>query len=169
MILENQRRGHFVRIYPSKNSDFYDCFVSVNRQNQQFVYQFLYSEVFFSFKDIPQSINLVEVSQIAPAQSELTSYTTPADPTLLIRNDSTQTGFNSETKVKIVKELLFEYFNRLVHLLKELKVQGIYENNDMQEVLFRIKRLVSYKFLYTDIVNTDKSRSNLSILKDESA
>ena len=27
-ILENQRRGNFVRIYPTKNSDFYDCFLS---------------------------------------------------------------------------------------------------------------------------------------------
>jgi hypothetical protein len=27
-LLENQRRGNFVRIYPTKNSDYYDCFVS---------------------------------------------------------------------------------------------------------------------------------------------
>jgi hypothetical protein len=33
MMLENQRRGHFVRIYPSKNSDFYDCFLSPSKQN----------------------------------------------------------------------------------------------------------------------------------------
>ena len=32
-LLENQRRGHFVRIYPTKNSDFYDCFLSQNKQN----------------------------------------------------------------------------------------------------------------------------------------
>ena len=30
-ILENQRRGNFVRIYPTKNSDFYDCFLSQNK------------------------------------------------------------------------------------------------------------------------------------------
>jgi len=33
-ILENQRRGNFVRIYPTKNSDFYDCFLSHNKTNQ---------------------------------------------------------------------------------------------------------------------------------------
>ena len=27
-LLEYQRRGNFVRIYPTKNSDFYDCFLS---------------------------------------------------------------------------------------------------------------------------------------------
>ena len=27
-MLEHQRRGNFVRIYPTKNSDYYDCFLS---------------------------------------------------------------------------------------------------------------------------------------------
>lgn len=33
-MLENQRRGNFVRIYPTKNSDYYDCFVSSNLTTQ---------------------------------------------------------------------------------------------------------------------------------------
>ena len=27
-MLEYQRRGNFVRMYPTKNSDYYDCFLS---------------------------------------------------------------------------------------------------------------------------------------------
>ena len=27
-MLENHRRGNFVRIYPTKSSDYYDCFLS---------------------------------------------------------------------------------------------------------------------------------------------
>ena len=34
-MLEYQRRGNFVRMYPTKNSDYYDCFLSSNRQTQQ--------------------------------------------------------------------------------------------------------------------------------------
>ena len=34
-MLEYQRRGNFVRMYPTKNSDYYDCFLSQNRQTQQ--------------------------------------------------------------------------------------------------------------------------------------
>jgi hypothetical protein len=56
-ILENNRRGNFVRVYPTKNSDFYDCFLT-QKQNQQVVYQFLYSEVFFSFKDAIKTKNI---------------------------------------------------------------------------------------------------------------
>ena len=33
-MLEHYRRGNFVRIYPTKNSDYYDCFLSQNRQTQ---------------------------------------------------------------------------------------------------------------------------------------
>jgi hypothetical protein len=31
-MLEYKRKGNFIRIYPSKNSDFYDCFISQNKQ-----------------------------------------------------------------------------------------------------------------------------------------
>lgn len=34
-MLEHKRRGNFCRIYPTKNSDYYDCFLSMNPQCQQ--------------------------------------------------------------------------------------------------------------------------------------
>lgn len=51
-MLEHQRRGNFVRIYPTKNSDYYDCFLGGNRHNQQMLYYYLYTDVFPSFKDV---------------------------------------------------------------------------------------------------------------------
>ena len=40
-----------MRVYPCKNSDFYDCFLT-QKQNQQTVYQILFSDIFMSFKDV---------------------------------------------------------------------------------------------------------------------
>ena len=65
-ILENKRRGSFIRIYPTKNSDFYDCFLSHNKANQQVLYQFLYSEVFFSFKDVNKKKQFINIEVLNP-------------------------------------------------------------------------------------------------------
>lgn len=73
----------------------------------------------------------------------------------LSRKDSLQTNFNSETKLRIVKELIFEYFNRIIKLLQEPKVKGVAENVDIQEVLLRIKKLTNHKFLFQDKIYID--------------
>jgi hypothetical protein len=132
-------------------------------------YQFLYSEVFFSFKDVAKSKNLIQTAQPTPTQSTMAAYPKFGQDHKLQRKDSLQTNFNSETHMRIVKELIFEYFNRLIRLLQEPKVQGVAENSDMQEVLQRIKKLTNHKFLYQDTFPCDKSRSNLSILKEDSS
>jgi hypothetical protein len=49
ILLEDQRKGNFLRIYPAKNSDAYDQYLSQKSINKA-VYSFLYSEVFCSFK-----------------------------------------------------------------------------------------------------------------------
>jgi len=63
-MLEHQRRGNFVRIYPTKNSDYYDCFLSSNRQTQQQLYYTLFSDVFPSFKDLTKSSNFLNYEQL---------------------------------------------------------------------------------------------------------
>jgi len=63
-MLEHQRRGHFVRIYPTKNSDYYDCFLSQSRQTQQQLYYALYSDCFNSFKDLRQSSNFLNYERL---------------------------------------------------------------------------------------------------------
>merc|ERR1712176_1698459 len=63
-MLENQRRGNFVRIYPTKHSDYYDCFLSQNRQCQQQLYYALFSDVFPSFKDLTKSSNFLNYEQL---------------------------------------------------------------------------------------------------------
>jgi hypothetical protein len=64
-MLEQQRRGNFVRIYPTKNSDYYDCFLSQNRQTQQQLYYTLFSNVFTSFKDLTKSSNFLNYENLA--------------------------------------------------------------------------------------------------------
>ena len=63
-MLEHKRRGNFCRIYPTKNSDYYDCFLSVNAQCQQQLYYALYSKVFPSFKDLAKSSNFLNYEHI---------------------------------------------------------------------------------------------------------
>ena len=53
-----------MRIYPSKHSDCYDCFLSTNRLTQQTLYQFLYSEVFPSFKDVHKTRPLFDLDAL---------------------------------------------------------------------------------------------------------
>jgi hypothetical protein len=53
-----------VRIYPSKHSDCYDCYLSTNRHTQQTLYQFLYSEVFPSFKDFHKTGPLFDLDTL---------------------------------------------------------------------------------------------------------
>ena len=64
-MLEYQRRGNFVRMYPTKNSDYYDCFLSANRQTQQQLYYALYSDCVPSFKDLSKSSNFLNYENLA--------------------------------------------------------------------------------------------------------
>ncbi|PCI27231.1 hypothetical protein COB52_05095 [Candidatus Kaiserbacteria bacterium] len=41
---EQMRQGSYVRIYPAKGSDLYDCFFSQNRPANRFIYKCLYSD-----------------------------------------------------------------------------------------------------------------------------
>lgn len=75
-LLENSRRGNFIRIYPTKNSDFYDCFLSGSRLMQQTIYNFLYNESFISFKDVKNLSKIYNMNKfflkILPAPSPKT-------------------------------------------------------------------------------------------------
>ena len=42
----------------------------------------------------------------------------------------------------IVKELLYEYIQRLIKLFKEPKVQASAELPEMQEIFYKLKRLL---------------------------
>jgi len=41
---EYLRRGHFVRIFPAKNSDIYDCYFAGARPYNRMVYKALYTD-----------------------------------------------------------------------------------------------------------------------------
>ena len=43
-VLEYERRGDFVRIFPAWGSDFYDQFFSYQRPIQKFIYNFLFED-----------------------------------------------------------------------------------------------------------------------------
>ena len=43
-LAENTRKGNFVRIYPAKNSDIYDCFFNGPRSYNKIVYKALYTD-----------------------------------------------------------------------------------------------------------------------------
>ena len=43
-LLENQRRGYYIRIYPSRGSDMYDPFFQHPRPYNKVVYKVLYSD-----------------------------------------------------------------------------------------------------------------------------
>ena len=45
-LLESQRHENFLRIYPTKNSDFYDFFLQGNKTAAQSVYSFIFSDSF---------------------------------------------------------------------------------------------------------------------------
>jgi hypothetical protein len=45
-LLESQRHENFLRIYPTKNSDFYDFFLQGNKTTAQSVYNFIFSDSF---------------------------------------------------------------------------------------------------------------------------
>ena len=43
-LIENSRRGNYIRIYPAKNSDMYDPFFQTQRPYNKVVYKILYSD-----------------------------------------------------------------------------------------------------------------------------
>jgi hypothetical protein len=43
-LSEYQRKGHFLRIYTSKNSEIYDCFFIGSRPINKFIYKILYTD-----------------------------------------------------------------------------------------------------------------------------
>ena len=48
VLAENNRKGNFIRIYPSQGSDFYDQFFEKPRPYNRYVYKMLYSDYFDS-------------------------------------------------------------------------------------------------------------------------
>lgn len=124
-ILENQRRGNFVRIYPTKNSDFYDCFLSQNKTNQQTLYQFLYSEVFLSFKDVtlPPSKSMLTIADSTPATDS---------PAILASRADHGSKKPQENFGRIVRELMGEYIARVLRLLQEPKLVRVSETPELQ-------------------------------------
>ena len=126
-LLEHQRRGNFVRVYPTKNSDFYDCFLSHNKSNQQALYHFLYSEVFLSFKDATNTKNLFNGWQ---TECDSGSRRKPRGSGLAI--------YAENNGSKIAKELLYEYFSRVLALLREARVARFSDCQEMQEILGKL-------------------------------
>jgi len=108
-LLENQRRGNFVRIYPTKNSDYYDCFFSQNRANQQMLYYYLYSEVFPSFKDYIKPSSLFSSDHILKALQQAHNPCT-SNPAADNR--------------RITREILLEYLQRVLKLWKSIPSQS---------------------------------------------
>jgi len=88
-----------VRIYPSKNSDFYDCFLSSGKQLNQSLFQFLYSEVFVSFKDVKTPSKAFEIKQVK-------------------RDKREEHHKNLSDNLNITRELYAEYLLRILKLLK---------------------------------------------------
>ena len=43
-LSEHQRKGNFIRIYPAKNSDMYDCFFNTARPFNKLVYKALFTD-----------------------------------------------------------------------------------------------------------------------------
>lgn len=101
-MLENQRRGNFVRIYPTKNSDYYDCFLSGNKQIQQTVYYYLYSEVFPSFKNFSKQVFTLEKMEKAQRKSQVDS-----------------SKFHRSDNRRIARELLLEYLRRVLAMVEK--------------------------------------------------
>jgi hypothetical protein len=44
VLAENARKGNFIRIYPAKNTDIYDCFFASPRPYNKLVYKVLYTD-----------------------------------------------------------------------------------------------------------------------------
>jgi hypothetical protein len=44
VLAENSRKGNFIRIYPAKNTDIYDCFFASPRPYNKLVYKVLYTD-----------------------------------------------------------------------------------------------------------------------------
>ena len=43
-LQENTRKGNFIRIFPAKNSDIYDCFFNGPRPFNRLLYKVLYTD-----------------------------------------------------------------------------------------------------------------------------
>lgn len=150
-MLEHQRRGNFVRIYPTKNSDFYDCFLSQNKQNQQAVYHFLYSDVFLSFKDACNTKNM------------FVGFQTDCDPGLRRKQRGSGLAIYAEINgSKIAKELLYEYFSRVIALLKEARVARYKDNPEMVEIINKLNLV-----LKDDCLRFDEEIEEETIEKEE--
>lgn len=47
-LLENKRRGNFIRIYPAQGSHIYDPYFELSKNNNKFLYQCLYGKALFA-------------------------------------------------------------------------------------------------------------------------
>lgn len=52
-LIEDQRKGNFIRIYPSRDSDIYDQYFTPPRASNKILYKYLYSDEIVS-SDLPK-------------------------------------------------------------------------------------------------------------------
>lgn len=107
LLEEHERRGHFLRIYPTEGTSHYNKFFVVTRCSNTALYQSLYCP-----DDLITSFHLRTSSSLKLPQHSAYSR---------IRTSSKQ--FSSETLTG--EDLLIEYLTRLINILKLLKGETI--------------------------------------------
>jgi hypothetical protein len=93
------------------------------------VYTFLFSEVFISLKDHSTFKKMITLTP----PEQLKQNNKP----IFINKQSKISGYSAlkeSTSVQshqIVKELMYEFFNRLIKAMNEPKIKGTFENSDI--------------------------------------
>lgn len=101
---EYKRRGHFIRIYPSRGTDYYDAYMDPVKIVNRYIYQFLYSES--SARKTPNKPPTPDIvsTPISIKTRQISKESKPTEKVLLTGDD-----------------VLIEYVSRLTHAIKALK------------------------------------------------
>lgn len=99
------------------------------------LYQFLYSEVFFSFKDFNKKKQLINIEVLNPSSD--------GQQKQLVSQTADQGG-------KIIKELLNELFQRYIKFLGEPRIAAHQDCTEMQDVFAKIHDLLKEDCLKID-------------------
>lgn len=108
------RRGHFVRIYPAKGTDYYDIFFQPSKIVNKALYKVLFSEV--SGKKTPAIENL---PLIAESKSPIRRNIQKS------RNYSEERAPKPEKIVLTADDILIEYISRIWHAIRSLKEEKL--------------------------------------------
>ncbi|CAG9323870.1 unnamed protein product [Blepharisma stoltei] len=106
---EYKRRGHFIRIYPSKGSEFYDGYMEPIKLVNRYLYSILYTE---SMPRKTPIYNSVQTPELA---------VTPKLPKRHERQVSSEKPKSNEKVLLTGDDVLIEYVSRLCHAVKALK------------------------------------------------